>query len=270
MNEVVKEFTYMLVFIIIGIYWLYKHFAKDSDSIIEKLLLITICFSLAAILTLYCLDYFNIPTILNWVNGIDTKNWINNIFMIISAVLGGVIVLVSTRWQIEKSEESNRERDKEENRLKYMPLLKYEFLDNCRLNNVEEFIMFSKKDKGCYFNIIMKIENIGLAPIRNMYIKSRGDNIYETSHNFENNGILKIDESVYSLFATQLPEGSQKVCLEIIYQDILSNAYSQVIEFDVDIDRSNMNKPSSYTYKINKETIIKDNNIKDSLNNKII
>ncbi len=251
----------IVIFLIVygGTYLYARHEIRKTETLFERLILIFMCILIVIIHAIFMIDYYNLPTRLGYGDKVNLNNWLNCIFVVIGSLAGGFLTMIMTRWQIDISEQKSIKRDKEENRIKNMPLLKYDFLDYCKSNDFEEFIMIPKYTNGAYFNIILKIENIGLAPIRNMYIKTYGNNIEHNTHYFDNNGILQVGESKYIVIRTQLPKGKQKVNIEVVYQDILTNMYSQLIEFDLNVIDEVRIEEKCYSKKINNEKLLKQN-----------
>ncbi len=169
-NEIIG-FILGLILLIVVLTAFYIHFAKRSKSLIEKIFLIIICLTLGTVYFLYYLDYFNIPTLLKWNMGIDTNTWINCIFMLLSSILGGAIVLVSTKWQIDEVDKKEKARNKGEFRINKRDI------DNkiCRID-----INFRQKESKCE-NMAVKglfIKNVGKTPINEFLIVTKDKRTY--------------------------------------------------------------------------------------------
>ena len=85
---------------------------------------------MVVILVIYYLDRYNIPSKFNLTMNINTQNWLsligNYITGIISAIIGALVAVWTTIYQIRKNNEQNEKRDKENLRIQNMPILKYD------------------------------------------------------------------------------------------------------------------------------------------------
>ncbi len=111
---------YIIFFLII--YYIHqKHTSNDLDKIAIEI----IGAEAIAILTIYYLDKYNIPTVLGIANNIDTKEWFNFIMTFLVTMLGtfisAILVLATTIGQINRAEEN----EQETHRINNMPFLEY-------------------------------------------------------------------------------------------------------------------------------------------------
>lgn len=238
--------------VLFSIFMIYKS-VKDSDTLVAKSISIMIWLCVILVLILYYLDLYNIPSRLMWNRNLNADTWLAGIFTLLSAFLGGGLLLIVTKWQIDVSEQKSIKRDKEENRLKNMPLLKYKFIDSYEdFSEFDEFLLHTKFDDTSYINFGLELRNIGLATIRKMKITAYGECIPKQKYEFYNNGVLQVGESNKIQISTILPEGEYDIYFDIIYQDILSNKYLQKIKmhvFSTNI-HNNTGIVFSYKYKI--------------------
>lgn len=207
----------------------------------------------------FYLDLYNIPSMFGYDKKIDTQNWLsyimNYIGTIISAVIGAVFLVYMTMYQINKNNEDNDKRDKENYRIQNMPLLNYEingYNNEVRKDSNIKTDIESNTGKIYYLNI--KIENIGLASIKDIIIKINSDIIKETQYliSDKSRNILKKDKSIEIHKNYYLEEKNKyKFILEVYYQDLLNNWYSQNIEIDY-----NTNNIEKINYVVKKEELL--------------
>lgn len=143
--------SFIIVFLII--YYIYKKQAKND---LEKVLVIVLGAVTIAILVLWYLDKYNIPTALGMANNIDTQEWfdfiINFLITILAAFISALLVLATTIGQIERVEEN----DQETHRINNMPFLEY------KINIINNTLNIKLKNIGNntikkYFNRLSKL-----------------------------------------------------------------------------------------------------------------
>ena len=149
---------------------------KKSNSLAEKISEIVLAMVMAVILVIYYLDRYDIPTALNLGMNIDTQNWLsfigNYITGVISAVIGALVAVWTTIYQIKKNNEENNRRDKENLRIQNMPILKYDInTERKGTGDLSELIVTNKENElGNAYNLNIILKNIGMNSIKNIII----------------------------------------------------------------------------------------------------
>jgi len=80
-------------------------------------------------IVIYYLDRYNVPTYMGWATDVNSQNWLaflaNYSAGIMSAVIGAIVLVLVTIWQINRNKQDSIERDKQNLRIQNMPILKY-------------------------------------------------------------------------------------------------------------------------------------------------
>ena len=251
MDETLKSFIIGFIIIVIMLSIFYIYFAKQSNSLTEKILLVITCLTQLIVYLLYVLDYYNIPTLFKLTNGIDTKTWMNCIFMLISSILGGAIVLVSTRWQIEQVDKKERERNKGEFRIdKYKKVAP---VDRIKI----KYFLGKEPDENRTKKAIF-IENVGKTSINEFYIAVCNPNV---AH-FEVEKAM-IEDSTHQTFISYYNKIKPNETLEIIFEydkekvkhphcDIILNYiddYNNYYSQGISMEEWEINSPYKISYK---------------------
>ena len=166
-----------IVIIIVSAYFCYKNYKKCKDDL-EKTLYIMLFIAIFTPLTIYYIDRYNIPSLLNWNKNVNTQNWLSFFATysasIIGAFIGAIFLVLVTIMQINKNNEDNLKRDKEERKINNMPLLQY-FLDDVCTSNKLPKILETKIDNGIIGEINLRIKNIGMNAVKKCVIKIEGN-----------------------------------------------------------------------------------------------
>lgn len=199
---------YIIFFLII--YYIHqKHTSNDLDKIAIEI----IGAEAIAILTIYYLDKYNIPTVLGIANNIDTKEWFNFIMTFLVTMLGtfisAILVLATTIGQINRAEEN----EQETHRINNMPFLEYKInIINNTLN--------------------IKFKNIGNNTIKKYFIKIKNKDILSDYQN-----CLAVNEESKITYKLSLDENETIIAIE--YQDLLYNIYEQKIDISYTVNKDN-------------------------------
>lgn len=248
---------------------------KKCKTGVEKIVLILYGITYLTPILIYYLDLWNIPSLLNLTNNINTQNWLaflsSYTSSIVSTILGVTVSIYLALFQIRKNDEDTEKRDKENLRLQNMPLLKY------KLDTYE--VMISKPEiktkYGDYnkYTLNVELKNIGLNVIKNIkvdfnseinnnqIIRLKGKN---TQIALEKNEEIIIKRE-FKLKPSDVP---YKMNLIIFYEDVLNNWYKQNVEIDYNATKESTvgGYIGRINYSINEEKIIDLNNEKININ----
>lgn len=200
--------SFIIIFLII--YCVYKKQAKND---LEKLLEMALGAVAIAILVLWYLDKYNIPTALGIANNIDTQEWfsfiIDFLITMLATFISALFVLATTIGQIERVEEN----DQETHRINNMPFLEYKInIINNTLN--------------------LKLKNIGNNTIKKYRIKIKNKNILTDYQN-----CLAVNEE--SKITYKLSSDENEIQMIVEYQDLLYNVYEQKIDITYIANKDN-------------------------------
>lgn len=215
---------------------------KKCENCLLKILFILLSLSFLIPTVIYVVDKENIPTYLGLSINVNCQNWLsflaNYSAGIMSAIIGAIVLVLVTKWQLDKNNEDSIERDKENLRIQNMPLIKYEISsENCiEKNDIDHLIVsnYSGKETTIY-NLFISIKNIGLnsikrivvdfeSPITSMKYRILGK---DTIVPIEKNEIIEI----YRFFALE-SNREYEIKLNIYYEDVLQNWYYQTIDIN--------------------------------------
>lgn len=238
---------------------------KDCDKLYEKIIIIMYTIIVLSPAIILILDLADIPSKIFNENKINIQNWLgytmNYLGAIIAAIIGAVAGLLMTLYQIKENNKDNEKRDKENLRIQNMPLLKYEITTASKGKNEKDNIetIFSKSnDKTHYLNI--DITNVGLGCIKDIIVKIESD-VLNTSQYLIDNKSYKIinKEECISINKNLYLERKKnyKFILNVYYEDLLNNWYSQKIEIDY------LTKETGITsFVVKKEVLLEENDQK--------
>lgn len=259
-------FIITLTIISLTLYFIYKSTEK-SNSLVEKISYIVLAIVDSAILIIYYLDRFNVPTELGWNINVNAQNWLNFIATYITGIISaGIAALVSvfiTIYQIKKNNEENDKRDKENFRIQNMPLLKYDCVQgkntSVELTQLDTNI---EEDKGVTQQITLSLKNIGLNSIRKYYIKVES-NILKHEYIFEivKESVIEKGQEVIIPFVLRLKTKQiYNFKITLYYQDLVFNIYEQnvLLEYELSNVNDGLNYYSNYKFKVQEEKQIDD------------
>lgn len=213
---------------------------KKSNSLAEKISEIVLAMVMAVILVIYYLDRYDIPTVLNLGMNIDTQNWLsfigNYITGVISAVIGALVAVWTTIYQIRKNNEENNRRDKENLKIQNMPILKYDInTERKGTGDLSELIITNKENElGNAYNLNIILKNIGMNSIRNIIIDFKSSVINNSIYRLlGKNAVNPIEKGevieLNKFFSLKPSDKYYEMHITIYYQDVLSNWYRQEI-----------------------------------------
>ena len=193
---------------------------------------------MTVILVIYYLDRYDIPTVLNLGMNIDTQNWLsligNYITGVISAVIGVLVAVWTTIYQIRKNNEENNRRDKENLKIQNMPILKYDInTERKGTGNLSELIITNKENKlGNAYNLNIILKNIGMNSIKNIIIDFKSSVINNSIYRLlGKNAVNPIEKGkvieLNKFFSLKPSDKYYEMYITIYYQDVLSNWYKQ-------------------------------------------
>ena len=229
-----------IVISIIGIILLNKVIIKkiEKDKDIAIKVFGWVCLIISDIfLIIYYSDRFNIPTLLQMNNNINTQNWLNNISSfvsnILSATIGGMIAFGIARHEINENNKQNLEN----NRIQNMPMLKYNITTYVRGKEINRynhiFTKYDNVDNSGIYDILINIKNIGLNNVKRMIVDIQSECFINKDRAIGRDTQVPIEKGenieIYRLFSL-LKGKDYKMFLNVYYEDVLQNWYLQEVE----------------------------------------
>ena len=251
---------------------------KKSNSLAEKISEIVLAMVMAVILVIYYLDRYDIPTALNLGMNIDTQNWLsfieNYITGVISAVIGALVAVWTTIYQIKKNNEENNRRDKENLRIQNMPILKYDInTERKGTGDLSELIVTNKENKlGNAYNLNIILKNIGMNSIKNIIIDFKSPVINNSIYRLlGKNAVNPVEKGevieLNKFFSLKPSDKYYEMYIVLYYQDVLSNWYKQ--EIQIHYNASNIFDKGGYigrlNYEVKKDVEINENEIEKNV-----
>lgn len=191
-------------------------------------------------ISIYLLDKFNIPSVFKMTKNIDTTIWISGIIEAVAAVfstaVGAFVVVWSTMYQINKNNEGNYKRDRDNLRIQNMPIIKYILnTEDSVPVKLENFIETIYKDSNSVYRLNIKLKNVGLNSIKGLNIEFESDIFEDLRYKVIGNDSLiileKKDEYVINKnIYLESSEKQYKIMMIVKYQDILGNKYEQYVD----------------------------------------
>lgn len=251
------NFIVAIIIFFISIIFIIKIYRKLKTTY-EKIIFILMYLIFLSPTIVFYLDLYNIPSMFGYNEKIDTQSWLsfimNYLGTIISAIIGAVILVYMTMYQINKNNEDNDKRDKENYRIQNMPLLNY-IIDGYYKSGEKDYNiktnLHNSTGKRYYLNT--KIENIGLGSVKDIIIKINSDIIEKIQYliSDKSQNILKKDKSIEICNNIYLEENSNyKFTLDVYYEDLLNNWYFQNVEINY-----NTNKIKKISFVVKKEEL---------------
>ena len=225
------EIVLVALSIIILNKWCFKQVNKEKETF-EKVLYIIFIAITDIFLVIYYIDRFNLPSLLQISDNVNTQNWLivitSCISSIISATIGGLIAFFVANKEIEV----DNKQSEENHRIQNMPLMSYEFYNKNSNNNFIE--LNTNIENGTMGKIDFAIKNIGLNAARNVKINIESNIINESVEN--SYYILEKDKTELISFVGYFPINEEyHFKVKIFYQDLLLNTYEQEIEFTYEL-----------------------------------
>ena len=251
---------------------------KKSNSLAEKISEIVLAMVMAVILVIYYLDRYDIPTALNLGMNIDTQNWLsfigNYITGVISAVIGALVAVWTTIYQIKKNNEENNRRDKENLRIQNMPILKYDInIERKGTGDLSELIVTNKENElGNAYNLNIILKNIGMNSIKNIIIDFKSPVINNSIYRLlGKNAVNPVEKGevieLNKFFSLKPSDKYYEMYIVLYYQDVLSNWYKQ--EIQIHYNASNIFDKGGYigrlNYEVKKDVEINENEIEKNV-----
>ncbi len=225
-----------IILIAMAIFCWYNY--KKCEDYIEKILYIMLFFITLVPIIIYYLDRYNVPTYMGWTTNVNSQNWLaflaNYSAGIMSAIIGAIVLVIVTVWQINRNKEDSIERDKLNLRIQNMPILKYK-IDSKENNNgkLEEFIL-TNIDDGINYNFNILIKNVGLNTVKSIKVDIKMDSLINLKQRILGRDTIyvldKEEEVIINSFLTlKSSEEPYNIFITVYYEDALSNWYEQVI-----------------------------------------
>lgn len=250
-----------------------KRIEKDKDIAIK--VFGWVCLIISDIfLIIYYSDRFNIPTLLQMNNNINTQNWLNNIsnFVsnILSATIGGIIAFGIARHEINENNKQNLEN----NRVQNMPMLKYNITSdvNGKKINIDNhiFTKYDNVDNSGIYDILINIKNIGLNNVKRIIVDIQSEDFLNNDRAIGRDTQVPIEKGenieIYRLFSL-LKGKDYKMILNVYYEDVLQNWYLQEVEIKYNASNvfDNAGDIGHVSYIVNEENLINKEDIPKEL-----
>lgn len=213
-----------------------KRIEKDEDIVIK--VFGWVCLVISDIfLIIYYSDRFNIPTLLQMNNNINTQNWLNNIsnFVsnILSATIGGIIAFGIARHEINENNKQNLEN----NRIQNMPIIKYNITTYVRGKEINRdnhiFTKYDNVDNSGIYDILINIKNIGLNNVKRIILDIQSEDFLNNDRAIGRDTQVPIEKGenieIYRLFSL-LKGKDYEMVLNVYYEDVLQNWYLQEVK----------------------------------------
>lgn len=130
-------------------------------------------------IVIYYLDRYNVPTYMGWATDVNSQNWLafwaNYSAGIMSAVIGAIVLVLVTIWQINRNKQDSIERDKQNLRIQNMPILKYKIDSQEQQNGKSEEFILTNIDDGINYNFNILIKNVGLNTVKSIKVDIKID-----------------------------------------------------------------------------------------------
>ena len=276
MGDIVLFFI-SIVAVGIMLYLSYRAIQK-SNSLAEKISEITMAIVMATLLVIYYLDRYNIPTRFNFAMNINPQNWLsfigNYITGIISAVIGALVAVWTTIYQIKKNNEESERRNKENLRIQNMPIIKYNMnTEKKGSGDLSELIVTNQEnEKGNVYNLNILLKNIGQNTIKDIIIDFKSAIINNSTYRLSGKDIVNAMETgeileINRFFSLNSSDKPYEIILNIYYQDVLSNWYKQeiLVYYNASSILDNGGYVGKVMYKVKKEIIISENEIQQNV-----
>lgn len=225
--------------IIIGVlFFITLKAVNKANSLVEKLFYISIFVLVVAIFVTYYLDRYNIPTYFLLVRNVNSQNWLsligNYISGIVSAIIGGLVVVWSTMYQVKKNSEDNEKRNMESLRLQNLPIIKYDINTEARgSGDLTELILTNKEyESGEVYCLNIILKNIGMNTIKSVIVDFKSPVVNNAiCRLLGNDAIVPVEKGevveLNHYFNLNKSEKYYEMNLTIYYQDVFSNWYMQ-------------------------------------------
>lgn len=214
---------------------------KKCKTGIEKVVLILYGITYLTPILIYYLDLWNIPSLLNLTNNINSQNWLSFLSSytssIVSTILGVTASIYIAITQIRKNNEDNEKRDLENLRIQNMPILKYSFnSENSGVNELENLII-TNIDDGIPYNFNIYLKNVGLNTIKNIKVDFKSDLINHSKERILGKETLEVmekgeEKEINRFFTLKQSDVPYKIIVIVYYEDVLSNWYKQEIQIE--------------------------------------
>ena len=226
-----------IIILIFSYHFCVKYYHK-CETILEKVFFILFFMMEAFVILLYYLDKFNVPTLFNWSQNVDTQNWLTILATyggnIVVATFSGAILFFVTKMQMDETTKYNNERDKKERRISNLPLLKYTFDAKVSDRLITKCIDTIINTGGQTGEIVLGIKNVGMNTARKCYIQISSDILKKDyCYNLDNKqGLLEKNEEKFIQILLNLNFQKYNFIFKIYYQDLSFNWYMQQIKLE--------------------------------------
>lgn len=263
--------------ILIGMAFFCWYNYKKCKDYIEKDLYILLFFITLVPIVIYYLDRYNVPTYMGWATDVNSQNWLaflaNYSAGIMSAVIGAIVLVLVTIWQINRNKQDSIERDKQNLRIQNMPILKYKIDSQEQQNGKSEEFILTNIDDGINYNFNILIKNVGLNTVKSIKVDIKIDSLINIKQRIlGRDTIYVLDKGeeviINSFFNLKSSEEPYNILITVYYEDALSNWYEQMI--NVKYTATNISKNGEnigiVEFEVEEEKIIE----KKDINNRLL
>ncbi len=179
----------------------------------------------------YLFDFYNFPSNMGLADGVDAGEYVGHAFTLLAAGLSAVVLVVTTKIQIDNSQKQSYERMKEEKRINNMPLLSYIINDNYNSEqNAKICCEMQDKEYVNYDYYNLEITNIGLNAATKIIVDV-DDKKCKTGELNQNS--LARDKKIDISLVVPKYKTKKLINITVKYQDLIGNNYEQVIHFNI-------------------------------------
>lgn len=250
MSEIRNLVLSIIAGVIITVFAIFK--IKKSSDYIDKAIYSIIMLIYYGFCFPLMLDWFNIPSVLNWTINVSSSRWfefsVNYITTIIGAIIGGIITICITIRQLKFQTDSSNDSKRIEN----APIFKY-LIQNNKIQTDYEYSLLN--NNGNIYKLFMNLENVGLNHARNVSflvqdITSSKEKIFKFD---KAQSILKKDDNHWVEFVfnykydSKVQKNNNKhIRITIYYEDLLCHKYSQEINIYVEVTDKSSSEYGGY------------------------
>lgn len=259
-------------------YFIIKKTYKKCETLFERVIFIFLIVSFLSIMGIYYFDKLNLSKYLLIGEEVNISSWLTIIssFMIsiLAETLGGIILIFVTYKQIEANRNDLNKKEQENNRINNMPLLFYSFsVGNINAIN-NSYTINSNSIFDREINWTLSVKNIGMNAVRKCFLKIIDDSIdNDITCKMDDQSSIDKDQIKDICFFEKVNYGKHDFIINVYYEDLLHNWYSQKIEVSFNIEKSTGYEgyTNKVQYNVHDEKIIKKPKLKVNIEkNKVI
>lgn len=229
MIEVISLIMSVIFYIVFAVYFVNKQSNKQRKYIFISLF--CILFIPSFFLSLDNMDFFSRS---GWFKNSNSDRWFsffsNYVSALLGSVLSGAILIYITIIQINKTNEFNLIKEKEENRINNLPFIKYNFkiFDMYNATKFYDPICIYDNERIVYLMIVMK--NIGMNTVRKCYVSLSSTLISDNyDYKIDEQELIEKNGEKNIVFKIPVNNDNNEINFIFKYQDIMFNWYEQKV-----------------------------------------